>query len=105
MLYLQVKAIEQLEELRDSSQVQALMGQQKPVQHHIHVVLWDTQWNKKKKHKVSDLEGKSDYPASKAGIYTLGTTTNTGNEGFKVNLTSVAGHPPGLSICWATLLM
>lgn len=78
------------------------MGQQKPVQHHIHVVLWQTQWNKKKRkkeHKVSDLEGKSDYPASNAGIYTLGTTTNTGNEGIKVNLTSVAGHPPGLSIC------
>lgn len=41
ILYLQVKAVEQLEELRDSSEVQTLMGQQKPVQHHIHVVLWE----------------------------------------------------------------
>lgn len=40
-LYLQLKAIEQLEELRDSSEVQTLMGQQKLVYHHIHVVLWD----------------------------------------------------------------
>lgn len=47
-LYLKVKAVKKLKELRDSSQVQALMGQQKPVQHHIHVVLWDTNGTKRK---------------------------------------------------------
>lgn len=47
ILYLKVKAIKELKELRDSSQVQALMGQQKPVQHHIHVVLWGKKQNKR----------------------------------------------------------
>lgn len=41
MLYLQLKAVEQLKKLRDSSEVQTLMGQQKLVYHQIHVVLWD----------------------------------------------------------------
>lgn len=31
MIYLQVKAIEKLKELRDPSKIQTLMGQQKPV--------------------------------------------------------------------------
>lgn len=31
IVYLQVKAVEELEELRDSPEVQTLMGQQEPV--------------------------------------------------------------------------
>lgn len=48
MRYLEVEAVEQLEELRDSSEVQTLVGQQKPVQHHIHVVLWEIGRNREK---------------------------------------------------------
>lgn len=51
--YLQVKAVEELKELRDSSEIQTLMGQQKPVQYHIHVVLWENQEKQGKSSGIS----------------------------------------------------
>lgn len=70
--YLQVKAIEKLEEVRDSPEVQTLMRQQKPVQHHIHVVLCEI-GKKKGKSKMSEIE--DIYIRQQMGILSLKKTS------------------------------